>query len=378
MNNVLIVSIGFSPNIGGIETHFDDLVAAISKKKLKNWVLTYKPITTNVKARFFERKGGYTEIYRIPWVSGIFYKLVKNPILEFIYLVPGLFVGLPIFLFLKGKEISVIHSHGLVAGFASVFWGKIFGKRVITTTHSIYHFPKTGIYREFSFWIFNSSDLVLTLSKQSKKEIEQLGISKEKVKVFTYWIDLNRFKRIENAKEKLNLNGKFIVFCASRLVPEKGVGELLKAASLWNKKIRLLMASDGPLKNEVLNYQKKYKNVIYVGRLTQEQLPLYYSAADLFIIPSTHEEGFGRVILESLACGTPVIGSNRGAIPEAMDNTVGRLIEITPENIINAVEYFYKNSVKLEKLSKNARSFAEKRFSEKNAETIIKAYKQTK
>ena len=374
MKEVLIVSIGFSPNMGGIETHFDDLVKALVKRSWKVYVLTYKPVTTDVKASIFEKRGKNISIYRIPWFGKYFYNLVKKPFLEFIYLTPGLFIALPCFLIFKGKSVRVIHSHGLIAGMVAVFWGKIFRKRVITTTHSIYNFPRNGFYRSLAKWMFSYSNLVLTLSKQSKKEIEQLGVSKEKIRVFTYWVDLNRFREVDNAKEKIGLKGKFVVFCASRLVPEKGIRELLKAASLWNKKIRLLVASDGPLKNEVLSYQKKYGNISYIGRITQEQLPLYYSAANLFIIPSINEEGFGRVILESLSCGTPVIGANRGAIPEAMNNTVGRLIDISPENIKNTIEYFYKNTDILSKLSKNCRAFALKFYSESNVQTILNSY----
>jgi len=370
---VLILSTHYLPNIGGVETHLYDLTKALVRRNIDVFVLAYQPLTAKAKWKIYERGSRY-KIFRIPWFVGLFYKLVHMPLLEFLYLLPGLFIVLPLVIIFQNPD--VIHTHGIVAGFVGVFWGKIFGKRIITTTHSIYNFPQTGFYRNFAKWIFGASDMVLTLSKQSKREIEGLGIPKEKIKVFTYWVDLNLFKKVENAKKKLDLEGKFVVFCASRLVPEKGIRELLKAASMWNKNIKLLVASDGPLKKEVVNYQKKNENIVYVGRLAQEQLPLYYSVANLFIIPSTHEEGFGRVILESLACGTPIIGSERGAVPEAMDDTVGRLIYITPENIKNAVEYFYKNPAKLDKLSKNCRKFALKKYSEKNAETIISSYKR--
>ena len=69
-----------------------------------------------------------------------------------------------------------------------------------------------------------------------------------------------------------------------------------------------------------------------------------------------------------------MIGSSRGAISEAMNETVGKMIDISPHNIKKTVEYFYKNTDKLQRLSKNARHFAIKRYSEKNAETIIKTY----
>ena len=106
-------------------------------------------------------------------------------------------------------------------------------------------------------------------------------------------------------------------------------------------------------------------------------LPIYYSASDVVIVPSTHDEGFGRVILESLACGTPVIGSNRGGVPEVMDETVGKLIDISPENMAEVVNDYYKNSIKLKNKAKNARHFVEKKYSSKNIKPILSSYSST-
>lgn len=378
MKSILFVTIGFSPNVGGIETHFDDLTNELSRRGLTVWVLTYKPITTPVSAPFFERRRKRIFIYRIPWIRGWFYKLVDKPVLEFLFLTPGLFLALPLILLSKTRKVSVIHSHGLIAGFVAVFWGKIFGRKVITTTHSIYNFPQKGLYRNFARWIFDNSDTVLCLSKQSKKEVELLGVNPEKVKTFTYWIDLQKFK-VQKSKVKIRQklgwqNYKFVVLFVGRLVEEKGVLVLLQAARKWSKNITLAIAGSGPLEDEIKHQSSIIKHLIFLGRVSQEKLPLYYSAADVTIVPSIHEEGFGRVILESLACGTPVIGSNRGAIPEAMDETVGRLIEVTPENVKKEVEFFYKNPDKLKKLAKNARPFAEKRYSTKNADILIESY----
>jgi len=377
MKEVLLVTIGFSPNIGGIETHFDDLISALDKRGWKTWVLTYKPITTKVKANFIEKRGKNNVIYRIPWIGGVFYNLVQNPLLEFLYLTPGLLFALPVFLLIKGKNLKVIHSHGLVSGFVSVIWGRIFNKKVLTTTHSIYHFPKVGLYRNFAKWIFNNSDEILTLSSQSKKEVEDLGIESEKVRIFTYWIDLKKFRHTgskEKSRSIIGLKNEFTVLFVGRLVKEKGVLVLLDAVSRWNTKICLVIAGTGPLEKEIKNQKSKIKNLIFLGRIDNDKLPLYYSAADVVIVPSIHEEGFGRVILESLACGIPVIGSRRGAIPEAMDTSVGKFIDVSPQNIKESVEYFYKNPNELFKLSKNARRFAEMHYSEENIQVIIDSY----
>jgi len=366
---ILQLTVHFSPNVGGVETHLNDLVEGLTNKNYNVTVLTYRPLMQEAKWKMYE-KGKNLEIIRIPWIKGFFYKYVKHPILEFIYLAPGLFIVTPFIILFK--NIDVIHTHGLTAGFVGVFWGKILGKRVITTTHSIYNFPKEGFYRNFTRWIFNNSDSVLTLSKQSKKEIVSLGVPENKVKVFTYWIDLNVFKKVLTAKKDLGWSDKFVVLFVGRLVEEKGIKELLEAAQIWDKNITLAIVGSGPIEGDIEKIKRN--NLIYLGRIDNDKLPLYYSASDLLIVPSTSEEGFGRVILESLACGTPVIGSNRGAIPEAMNDSVGKLIDVTPVNIRDTVEYFYKNPTILKSLANQSRKFAVDKYSSKNLDTIIKAY----
>lgn len=368
---ILQISAHYYPNVGGVETHLVDLVKALAKRGRDIFVLTYRPLTTNVDWKVFEHNNKKV-ILRIPYFPGLFYGLVTNPILEFLYLFPGLFFVTPfVFLFFKP---NVIHAHGLVAGVVGVFWGKIFRKRVVISMHSIYHFPRHGLYSSFVRLVLNRTDCVMCLSKQSAKEVENLGILKKKIKIFTYWVDLKKFIQDTKAKEKLGWKGKFIVFFVGRLIPEKGIVKLLDAAKIWNKKITLVIVGDGPSESYIKNQENKIKNLIFLGKIDNDQLPVYYSAADLLIVPSVHEEGFGRVILESLACGTPIIASKRGSIPEAMDETVGKLIDITPNNIKEIVEVFYNNPNQLKKLSRNTRRFAVKRYAEKNVEQIIKHY----
>lgn len=369
---ILQISSHFSPNVGGVETHLDDLVLALKKRKHQVFVLTYRPLTTKAKWKIWQASENL-KILRLPWLPGFFYKLVNMPTLEFFYLVPGLFLVTPLVIVFQNPK--VIHSHGLVAGLVAVFWGKLLGKRVIVTTHSIYHFPQQGFYRNFAHFIFNNADKILVLSRQSEREIEHLGIPRQKIETFTYWIDLTRFKEVKKAKSKLGWQRGFKVLFVGRLVPEKGVNELLAAAQRWSEKIGLVIIGTGTLENKVERLAKKMVNLTYLGKVSQEKLPLFYSAADLTVVPSVHEEGFGRVILESLACGTPVLASNRGAIPEALNPSVGKLIEISPTNLQRSVENFYQRPDKLRQLKKKTRNFAEGRYSEKNVESIIGSYR---
>jgi glycogen synthase len=371
MQKILQLTAHFSPNVGGVETHLDDLVRGLVEKKYQVFVLTYLPLTAHADAKIWESSNNL-RILRIPWMTGLFYKLVKNPILEFLYLSPGLFIVTPLVLLFSRPD--VIHTHGLIAGAVGVLWGKLFGIKTITTTHSLYHFPTKGLYKTFAKWIFGTSSRVLTLSRQSKGEIEKLGIESEKIRVFTYWVDLNKFKKITDAKKELGWEKKFVVFFVGRLVEEKGILVLLESVKSWNKQIYLVVAGTGPLEGFVRNEAKKSKNLGYVGKIDNDKLPLYYSAADLVTVPSTHDEGFGRVILESLACGTPVVAANRGAIPEAMDNRVGELIDINISNIAKSVSNFYNNPNQLKTMSAKAQKFAKEKYSSNNIRTIITSY----
>lgn len=368
---ILQLTVHFSPNIGGVETHLDNLCESLVKRGFEVTVLTYRPLHTKTTWKMLEDREG-TQIIRIPWLPDLFYKLVNKPFWEFVYLIPGLFLLTPLIILLKRPKI--IHAHGLVAGFAGVFWGKVFGKKVVISLHNIYHFPKKGMYRNFTLWIFSNTNAVLGLSRQSVDEVKSLGVPSDKVDKFTYWIDLENFRRIANAKKQLGWKSNFVVSFVGRLVPEKGVEVLLKAAEIWNKNIMLVVIGAGPLENKVLSAAGKSRNIKYIGSIDQNKLPLYYSGSDILVMPSVSEEGFGRVMLESLACGTPIIGANRGGIIEAIDESVGRLINVGADSLKSAAEDLYKNRNKLNNLANNCRRFAERRFSEKNVQSIIKSY----
>ena len=373
---VLQLTVHFRPNIGGLETHLNDLCKSLTERGFEVTVLTYSPLETDLRWKMLEREKNLT-IIRIPWITHLFYKLIKLPILEFIYLLPGLFLATPFVLL--SKKIDVISAHGLVAGFVGAFWGKIFNKKLVVSTHSIYSFPKGGLYRELAKWIFKNASHCLGLSKQAAREIYSLGISAENVDNFTYWIDLNKFKVQSSkfkVKKQLGWETKFTVLFVGRLVEEKGVWVLLESVKSWDRDINLKIIGSGPLQEEVERVAANHKNLEFIGIINQKELPMYYGGSDILIVPSISEEGFGRVILESLACGTPVIGANCGAIPEAMDESVGKLIDVSAKNIKDAVEYFYANSGRLNRLTNNCRRYAERRYSEKNAEKIIRAYQE--
>lgn len=372
--SLLILSIGFLPNIGGLETHLKDLIDELIKKEWQVIVLTYQPLHTPVLGKWVESSSNL-RIYRLPSFRGIFYKLLKMPLLEFLFLEPLLFMITPLVLILN-PEISTLNGQGVIAGFSSSFWSKVFNKRNVIAAQSVYNFPKKGLYRAVSKWIFNSADKIVAISSQTKKDIESLGVNPSKIILYTNWENSQNYKPFSKheAKKKLNLQGKFVVSFFGRLVEEKGVKVLLEAIKLCNPNICFLIYGEGPLKNVVKDSEKKYKNIKFMGTISPEELSLHYSGADLVIMPSLHEEGFGRVASGALLSGTPVIASNRGALPEVVNKQVGKIIDPTALEIAKAINFYYANPKALEKITVNTRKYALDKFSEKNADDIIKTF----
>lgn len=372
--SILILAIGFLPNIGGLETHLKDLISELIKRDWKVVVLTYQPLHTPVLGSWIEKSNNLT-IYRLPSFRGLFYKLLDTPSLEFLFLGPLLFLFTPFVIF-RYPSIRVINAQGIIAGFAGAFWSKVFNKRYVISAQSVYSFPKSGLFTEISRLIFKSADKIIAISGQSSKSIQNLGIEGNKISLYTNWEDSNFFKPYQKskAKDKIGLSDKFIVSFFGRLVEEKGIKVLLNAIRLSDKQITFAIYGEGPLLNNILEVSQGHENVYYMKTISPEMLSLHYSAADLVVMPSLHEEGFGRVAAGALLCSTPVIASNRGALPEVVNDKVGRIINPTAKELANTINLFFHNQVKLKKLALNARKYALAKFSSQNVEDIIKAY----
>jgi glycosyltransferase involved in cell wall biosynthesis len=178
----------------------------------------------------------------------------------------------------------------------------------------------------------------------------------------------------DRCKERLGWEGNFIVLFVGRFIWIKGTGLLIEIAKQVDRRICFAFIGDGPLTEEIKEASLKSENILYVGKIDNKELSVYYNASDIVVVPSQYEEGFGRVTLEALSCGTPVIASNRGGIPEAMDETVGVLVEPTVENLRRVIEELYHNRGKLERLANNCRRYAERNFSKENARVIVRSY----
>lgn len=369
---IVILSIAFRPNVGGVETHLTDLTNEI-KQKDEVLVVTLPPITTKVSAKVVERDENLL-IWRIPWFGkGLFNALLRWPILEFFYLTPPLFIGLLIAL-LKYPSIQVIHAQGFSGGFTTAILGKIFNKRTLISTAYVFHFKK-DFFGRVAKWVFGSVDKVLCVSEASTEEMRKLGVAKEKLGKCLYWVNLDIFKPTDKptAKKKVGWASKFSILFIGRLVKEKGVFELLEAIRLVPQDINFYIIGDGSLRKDVEKVVKDYPNLHFLGKVPNELTPIYYSAADVVIVPS-YEETLGRVNMEALACATPVIGSSTGGLKEVVGKNVGLLFKVEPQDIAKTIAHLYEDKDLYERFRKNARAHIQKHFSSKNFGVFVKEY----
>lgn len=366
----------FSPNVGGVETHLDDLCKYLAKRGHRIVVLTYQPLTTKQKAAPLT-VGKSIVIRRINWLGyNLFPKLESYPLLEFVYLTPILFVHAFLFSLIHKNEIDVIHAHGLNAASIAKVLSVLFRKRYVVSMHAIYSLDKRPLMAKAVSMIMGSADVVFALAERSRRDLIAAGLPPNRIRIYSQWVDQEKFRPVNSSqcKKELSLNGQFIVLFVGRFIEKKGIKVLLQVASKVSSSIIFVFVGDGPLANVVRASAISQKNVVFVGKVSERDKVMYTNAADVLIVPSQYDEGFARVVLEALSCGIPVVAANRGCLPEMIDSSVGFLVDASIENLATRIDALSK-SEELRKLRVNCRKYAEIHFSEKNAWAIENAYR---
>jgi D-inositol-3-phosphate glycosyltransferase len=179
----------------------------------------------------------------------------------------------------------------------------------------------------------------------------------EKIGVAPCGVNLDLFQPMDRAAARQCLgfdDNESIVLYVGRFDPIKGIDRLLEAATHLqdHRRLRLvIIGGDGPDTPEYQNLQKMTRKlgiqntVTFAGRIEQNHLPPYYSAADVLVVPSYYES-FGLVGLESLACGTPVVATEVGAMRSILrDGETGQIVtHANPRSLAKAIEIFITGS----------------------------------
>lgn len=372
---ILILTPFFRPNIGGVETHLHDLCEYLRGRGYQVYVLTYQPLTTRAEAPPLEIDENL-EIHRVRWPGyNLFHKLEPHQVLEFFYLTPRLWWATWRFLRKNKRKINLIHAQGLNAAFIGRTLAGMFNKKLIVSTHAIYNFQPGTIFARMVKWAMGSADRLLAISQPSRDELIKIGLPPQKIERYRYWVDQTIFKPYERraARRKLGWDDNFTVLFVGRLIPIKGIEILLEVASRLPS-VRFVFIGDGPLAGEVEAAAGRYEQITFLGGIENSRLPLYYSAADILCVPSQYSEALGRVMLEAISCGCPVLAARAGGIPEIINESIGILILPTVPELDKVISELHKNPERVRELGRNCRRQAEKICGLKNAGIIEKAY----
>ena len=137
-------------------------------------------------------------------------------------------------------------------------------------------------------------------------------------------VDLSLFRPLDQqeVREKLGLNGEKVLLYVGRIEPLKGLELLLHTAAQLQtfEQIRVLVVGGGAGRDQEIDRLRELAKSLnvdkvfdFIGRVDQQDLPLYYNAADVCVVPSFYES-FGLAALESMACGTPVVATRAGGL----------------------------------------------------------------
>ena len=241
-------------------------------------------------------------------------------------------------------NFDVIDAHYFYPdGVAAMLIAKRLGKPIVITARGsdINVFPQRPVPRQWIRWAANRCDAIITVSGALRDAIRALGIAQPRIVVLRNGVDLDRFAPLDmgEARKKLQWGPGRVLLSVGKLVEAKGHA-LVVEALIGIPDVRLVIVGAGPFRDDLrrLAAQKGVGDrVSLVGEVPHSELATFYSAADLSILASARE-GMPNVVLESLACGTPVIATDVGGIGEIMTPSIGVLLrERTPHALHEAI-----------------------------------------
>lgn len=244
-------------------------------------------------------------------------------------------------------------------------WGLwVYGKELI---------KKTAQLQE----LLSSADIVLACSNFTRNLAIDRGATPGKTHVVYPCVDTDRFHPTVNGdsiKEKFNLQKCTVLLTVSHLVPRKGHELVLRAIAMIRKdrgSIKYLIVGRGPEMPRLKLIAQELGILdltIFCGYVQDSELPNYYAAADIIVMPSNVQgdvEGFGITFLEAAASGKPAIGSFTGGIPEAIENNNTGIL-VNPDDLKGLSDSILRlvKDVELQKtMGSNARRRVMKKFS---------------
>ncbi|MBI5499526.1 MAG: glycosyltransferase [Deltaproteobacteria bacterium] len=358
---LLLISQDFSPAVGGVQTYADRMALAFSRRHevtvlapaargaaehdagLPYPVLRWPsggakargPVTARFptgigETRVAHRAGESAGSRRLPAAASLLDGPVQNLLTSgFGAVVP---LALPLAAWRTGARVA-FHAQVATAAAAmlAVRWRLLDRYYVAAHGREVLWAPLGAPQRAWRRAVFSGAAAVFAVSRFTAEAVRALGVPAERIAVVPNGVDRTRFRPVDPSelRRRLGLAGRRVVLSAGRLVPRKGVDTLLEAFGVVHAVLAdavLVIAGEGPDRErlEAMAVARRVP-VRFLGRVPDEELPALYGMADVFALAAREEpggdaEGFGLVLLEAAACGTPCVASRSGGVPDAVDD----------------------------------------------------------
>jgi len=241
----------------------------------------------------------------------------------------------------RERVADVIHAHWAIpTGPAAVQAARKLGLPSVITMHGGdvyvnpeqgYDFPTRWYVRPPLRWTLRHAGALTAITEDCRQHALRAGAPRESIHLVFNGTDLRRFSPAPGAKPVDPRYGPLMIFACRQLFPRKGIRFLIEAAAQLKPRfpeLRVVVAGDGFERPELIQLAERLgiaDQVTFLGWVSNSELPPYYRAAAISVIPSL-EEGFGIPAAEAMGCETPVVASDAGGLPEVVEHGVTGLI----------------------------------------------------
>ena len=327
---------------GGMNVYVRDLSRELGRQGIAVDVFTRQqnPHLPQISHRL----GANCRVIHLP--AGVVKPYDKNLVFHHL---PEFVEGIIAFAEKEGLTYHVLHSHYWLSGWAALELRERWGTPVIQMFHTLGHMKnsvaqraadmETDLRIQVEANVMAQADWLVAATPLERAQMAWLyGADPARIEVIPCGVDLDLFKPVPPTEARARLgwpkdhqDHRMVLF-VGRIEPLKGIDTLLRAMALvvrdfpnWQERICVSIIGGNPnvgsdTVNEEMERLKRLRTelgigdlVVFLGTQDQDTLNVYYSAAEVVVMPS-HYESFGMVALESMACGTPVIASKVGGL----------------------------------------------------------------
>ena len=280
----------------------------------------------------------------------------------------------------EGLKYDVVHSHYWLSSWVGRELSQATGAPHVVTFHTLGLIKMQSRAGEVEpaerpvveAEVMATADRIIAFSPHERDAMARLyGADAGKVSLVPCGVDLSLFRPLDqkSVRDRLGLNGEKILLYVGRVEPLKGLELLVETAAQMDSEesIRVVVVGAGANGDREMDRVKQLAKerdledqIDFVGQVDHNELPLYYNAADVCVVPSYYES-FGLVALESMACGTPVVATRVGGLSTIIHH--GRTGYLKswrcPEAFANSVEMIISSDGLQQSMGEAARKRAE-------------------